>query len=74
MADEIIRGGGADTDYDGCDVSALAGDTEDWGVVSQYGVPGADRVVLRDGDLPVTVVLRDGPGGAAGVMAVPEFI
>lgn len=34
MADEIICGWGADIDYDRCDVSALAGDAEDWGVVS----------------------------------------
>ena len=34
MADEIICGWGADIDYDCGYVSALAGDAEDWGVVS----------------------------------------
>ena len=34
VADEIICGWGADIDYDGGYVPALAGDAADWGVVS----------------------------------------
>lgn len=34
MANEIVRRGGFDIDYDCRDVSALAGYIEDWGLVS----------------------------------------
>lgn len=34
MADEIIRAGSADIDYDCRDVSAVAGYAQDWGLVS----------------------------------------
>ena len=34
MADETVCSGSVGTDYDGCNVPALAGKAEDWGVVS----------------------------------------
>ena len=74
MADEIICGWGADIDYDCGYVSALAGDAQDRGVVSQYGVPWADWIVFRNGCIPVNIVLRDGFHGAARVVAVSESV
>lgn len=72
MADEIICGWSTDTDHDGGYVSAVAGDAEDWGVVSEHGIPWVDWIVLRNGYIPVNIVLRDGIYGAARVMAVSQ--
>lgn len=34
MADETVCGRSVDSDYDGCHVPAVAGQIEDWGLVS----------------------------------------
>lgn len=72
MADEIVRGGRFGADNDGGDVPALAGDVEDWGLVSFNGILGADRTVLRYGYFPTDTVLRDCVYGTAWLMALSK--
>lgn len=72
MADQVVCGGSFGIDYDCRDVSAVAGDFENWGLVSQYGFPRADRLVLRNGSLPPDTVLRDRVCGTPWAMAVSE--
>ncbi len=74
MADEAICGGSVDTDYDRCDVSAVAGKVEDWGLVPQYGFPWTDWPILRDGYLPSDTFLCNCVYGAAWTLAVSEPI
>ena len=74
MEAETVCGRGAGADHDGDYVSALAGETEDWGLVFEYGDVGAVGVVFRHGDFPADTFCRDGFYGAAGLVAVSEFV
>lgn len=74
MEDKVICWWGAVVDYDGCDVPAVAGDAKDRGVVSEYGIFGADRFILRYGNLPTDTVLCYRICGAAWPMVIPEFV
>lgn len=74
MADETLRSRGADIDHDDCDVSTLASQVTDWGMVSQYGLSGTNRLVLRNGHLPTDTLLRDGLYGTTWTMAISEFV
>ncbi len=72
MADETLRGWGVGADNDGGDVPAVASDLEDWGLVSQHGVLGTDRIILRDGHLPTNTLLRDRVHSPTRTMAIPK--
>ena len=72
MADEAVCGGGVDIDHDRRDVPTVAGKAEDRGLVSQYGFPWTDWLVLRHGYFPPDTILCDCFYGTAGTMAVPE--
>lgn len=72
MEAEIVCSRGVDFDHGGGHVPALAYQAEDWGVVFEYGCVGFDRLVLRDGDLPVDLVRSDVFCRATGTMAVSK--
>ena len=72
MEDQIIRRGSVVTDHDRRHVPALAGHTEDRGMVPQHGVLGSDRVILRHGHLPAYIVLRHRFHSATRPMAVSK--
>lgn len=74
MADEVVCGRGVDIDYDGCDVSSVAGKAEGWSLVSQYGFRWINWSVLRNGHLPPDTILCDCLYGTARTMAVSEPI
>ena len=74
MADEAVCIRGIDIDHDYRDVPAVAGKTEDWGLVSQYGLPRTNRPVLRDGNIPFDIILRDCFCSTPRTMAVSEPI
>ena len=74
MADEVVRGGSIDPDHDDCDVSLVAGETEDWGLVSQHGFPWTTWPVLRDGYFPFDTILCDCVYGTARIMALSESL
>ena len=74
MADETICARSVNTDYDCCNVSAVAGYVENWGLVSEYGFPWAHWLVLRNGHLPPDTVLCDCVYGTPGAMVVSEFV
>lgn len=72
MADEVVCGRGVDIDYDRCDVSSVAGEAEDWSLVSQYGFPWINWSFLRNGYIPPDTILCDCLYGTARTMAVSE--
>ena len=72
MADKTIRARSVNIDYDCGHVPAVAGDVENWGLVSEHGVPRAYWLVLRNGHLPPDTVLRDCVRGAPGAVAVSQ--
>ena len=72
MADEVVCGGGIDTDHDHRDVSPVAGKIEDRSLVSQYGFPWTTWPVLRDGYFPFDTILRDCVYGTTWIMALSE--
>lgn len=74
MAAEVVCGRGVGVDHDGDNVSVVADQVEDWGVVFEYGDVGVDWVVFCDGDCAVDLVCGDGVYGAAGLVAVSEFV
>lgn len=74
MAYKIICSGSTGVDNDCGDVPTLAGDVEDWRVVSQHVLFGTDRVILRDGHLSTDTILRDYIHGTTWTMAVSESL
>lgn len=74
MEAEALRGWGADSHPRSRDVPAVAGDIEDRSLVSEHGSAGSDRIVLRDGDFQVDLVLRHCLHRAARTVAVPESV
>ena len=72
MADKTICARSVDPDHDRRNVPAVAGYVENWGLVSEHGFPRAHWLVLRNGHLPLDIVLRDCVCGTPGAMAVSE--
>ena len=74
MAREAVRWWGAGSYHGGGDVSPVAGEVTDRGVVFEYGHVGADRVVFRHGDFPVDSIRGDGVHSTARAVAVSELV
>jgi len=74
VENQIVCWWGITADHDRGDVSALANHTENRGVVSEYGIPGPDRIVLRHGHRPTDTLLRDRLHRSARSVAVPELV
>ncbi len=55
-------------------VPAVAREAAHWGLVSEHGHARFDRAILRHGDIPPLVILRDSIYGPARIMVVSEPI
>ena len=74
VADETVCAGGSDSDHDGSHVPLVAGEIEDWRLVSQHGFSRTHRSLLRHGYFPPHPVLCDGLYGTAGTVAISESV
>lgn len=72
MAAKIVRGWSAGGHYGDSDVSALAHQAADRGVVSEYGHAGTHWFIFRHGHLQANIILRDGFHCQARFVAVSE--
>ena len=74
MAHKTVRGGSSDIDHGSRDVPAVATGFENWCLVSEYGVLGPDRPILRNVHLQTDLILHHGRDITERIMAVSESV